>query len=58
MANVLVKKVKRETISMSVYDSITRVKFWVDRIKEWENLVKAIFHIYHMAFDKTILPSC
>ena len=58
MANVLVKKVKREMISMSVYDSITRVEFWVDRIEGWENLVKAIFHVYHVAFDKTMLPSC
>ena len=58
MTNVLVKKIKRKMISMSINDSIIKEKFWVDKIEKWGNFVKAIFHIYNMTFNKTILPSC
>ena len=33
-------------------------KFQVERIKEWENFVKAIIHIDYMTFDKFALLSC
>jgi len=58
IANVLIKKMKIKIISISVNDSIIREKFWIDRIKRWENFVKVIFHIYNVTFDKIMLSSC
>ena len=46
MTNLLAKRMEREVISMSVYDSMTREQFWVDRIEERKNLVKVIFNVY------------
>jgi len=40
VANVLVEKVKREMISISVNDSVTWEKFWVDRVKGWKDFVE------------------
>jgi len=46
MTNLLTKKMEREAISISVYDSMTREQFWVNRIKERKNLIEVIFHVY------------
>ena len=46
MTNPLAKKMERKAISMSVYNSMTREQFWVDRIEERKNLIEAIFHVY------------
>ena len=43
---------------MSTNDSTIREKFQVERIKGWENFVKAIIHIDYMTFDKFALLSC
>jgi len=46
MTNLLAKKMEREVISMSVYGSMTRKQFWVDRIEGRKNLIEVIFHVY------------
>ena len=57
MANALVKEMERKAISMSINDSITRRKLWVNRIKRWKNLIKTIIYVNYIAFDKTLLSS-
>ena len=57
VANVLVKEMERKVFSISINNSITGRKFWVNRIERWKNLIKTIIHVDYMAFDKILLSS-
>ena len=50
MITTSTEEMKRKTVRKKVYDSVTRMKFRVDRIESWEIFVEPIVYVNHMAF--------
>ena len=49
MITTSTEEIKRKTVRKKVYDSVTGMKFGVDRIESWKNFIELIVYVSHMA---------
>ena len=49
MITTSTEEIKRKTVRKKVYDSVTGMKFGVDRIESWKNFIEPIVYVNHMA---------
>ena len=55
MITTLRKRMKRKAMRKFIYDSATRLEFWVKWIEWGKNLIKPVIHVNNVTFDEAAL---
>ena len=50
MITTSTEEMKRKTVRKKIHDSVTEMKFRVNRIEHQENFIEPIVYVNHMAF--------